>query len=506
MNRYDEINTELTEIRSKLAPITAEMGDLTDHGELTASQQDRWERIFAKGALLTERRDTLQAELRDLEAQAFATREAKTDEIRAGLESGRYSTEDGTACGPTLHRSTKVANPWAKPVEAYSSSEIREAAQTALARSANATKFATDLDPAACDRVLAAAERADGDEAAEWAIVASDPLYASAFTKFLQDPQGAHRSWSDGETKAYSAAHKFSQRASMAETSTHGSELIPTFLDPTIRLTNTGSQSDMRAFSQVYSTSTAVWNGVQSAGVNGEWVGELTEMADASPTFTSPSITAFKADVYVEASWELLGDTTVGAQLGLLFSDAKKRLEDTAWATGSGSGQPTGMITTLSTTTASKVSATTNGAFGALDVFATAQALPARYQDNAKWVFAPQIGIEMRKFALSSGNVSSAFWQDLGGGEPPKLLGYPTGHSTGMTSSLSASTASNDCILVIGDFRQGYVITDRVGSFLQTVPVVVGSSRRPIGATGFVYWWRTGGKLINPDAARVLIV
>jgi Phage capsid family len=172
----------------------------------------------------------------------------------------------------------------------------------------------------------------------------------------------------------------------------------------------------VRAISNVVTIGTQTWNGVNSAGVDAEWTAELAEMTDASPTFTQPTITPVRADAYVQASWEVLQDSTVGEQLGTLFADAKERLEDAAWATGSGSTQPTGFISTLSATTTSKVSATTNTAYGALDCFALAQNLSARYQANASWVMHPSIALETRRFALASGNVSSAFWADLGSG------------------------------------------------------------------------------------------
>ncbi len=281
---------------------------------------------------------------------------------------------------------------------------------------------------------------------------------------------------------------------------------MPAFLDPSIILTNAGVRSDIRAVARVVSVPTQTWTGVTSAGITGEWTSEAQEMTDASPTFSAPTITPVRADAYVQYSWELAQDSTLGAQLGGLFADAKMRLEDSGFATGSGSTAPTGFVTTLSTTTASKVASTTNGSFGAVDCFSLAAALPARYQQNATWMMNPTVAIAIRQFALSSGNVSSAFWADLGSGSPSTLLGSPVRYTSGMmTSTLSASTASSDLLLVVGDFSN-FVIADRIGAFVVPNPVVLGSNRRPTGEAGLAYWWRTSSKLINPDAARVLVV
>lgn len=500
MRTTDDISSDIKTCDQRSARLMKDYSALVGKGDKSPGTTERLENLETGMHRCDSERAELDAEFR----------EAQTHEIRAGLDSGKYATEAGAdlgSRGPTLTKSRgRVSDPWVRDVGNLDPVELRDFAISALARCEERTEHPVPIDPAARERIGVAIERADGgDEACEWSIIASDPNYATAFTSLLRDPATAHRSWSEAEVTAYRRAREFAQRSSMQETSTHGSELVPLMIDPMIRLVNVGSRNDIRSVATIYSTSTAVWNGVTSTGSDAEWVAELAETTNASPTFTAPQITAYKADCYVEASLEMLQDTTLTNQLGLLFSDARLRLEDSAFSSGSGSGQPTGIITTLAATTASRVSAVTNASFGALDCFALAQQLPSRYQANASWLANPNMSLEIRKFALSSGNVSSAFWQDLGGGTPANLLGYPLNFATGMVSTLSTATASSDYALTIGDWTN-YIITDRVGSFMQTTPVVVGSNRRPIGATGFVMWWRVGAKLINADAARVLVV
>jgi HK97 family phage major capsid protein len=177
-----------------------------------------------------------------------------------------------------------------------------------------------------------------------------------------------------------------------------------------------------------------------------------------------------------------------------------------AFTTGAGtSGVPEGIVTTLAATTASRVAATTNGSFGAPDIYAIFKALPARYQPNAQWMAAYQFEADVRQFATGTGP-QHAFWADFGQGTPPALLGHGWNGTTGMTSSLSAATASSDDILIYSDFTQAYLIADRQGSSIGRNDFVVGADRRPTGTTGWVLWWRTGGATLNADAGRLLRV
>jgi len=103
-----------------------------------------------------------------------------------------------------------------------------------------------------------------------------------------------------------------------------------------------------RAISGIVQTVTDTWQGVTSAGVMAEWIAESTEVADASPTLGSPSIPVYKGDAFVPFGFEVQGDAVNFMQeLGNLLVDGAEQLNATAQTTGSGSGQPTGIITAL---------------------------------------------------------------------------------------------------------------------------------------------------------------
>lgn len=79
-----------------------------------------------------------------------------------------------------------------------------------------------------------------------------------------------------------------------------------------------------------------------------EWLAEAAEAADASPTLASPSIPNYKASAFVPFSYEIADDgLNFLEELGKLLADGYEQLCAAAFTTGSGSGQPTGIITAL---------------------------------------------------------------------------------------------------------------------------------------------------------------
>jgi len=291
-------------------------------------------------------------------------------------------------------------------------------------------------------------------------------------------------------------------RAALSNTAANGGYTIPFLLDPTVILTNSGATNPFRAISTVVTGTADKWNGVSSAGVTAEWLGEGSEAADGSPTVAQPSITAYKGSAYIFASYEQEADGTLVSQLTRIIADAKDRLEATAFATGSGSGQPKGVVTAVTAVTASRVSPTTGGTFTSAsiaDTFAVANALTPRSASNAAWIANKAIVNTIRQQAMAQSSANSVF-TDFGVGIPSTLLGAPVYEASAMTSTVT--TGSN--ILLAGDFKAGYYIYDRVGVEMRYNPVVVGSNQRPTGQAGWHAFWRTGGDAVDTGAFRVL--
>jgi HK97 family phage major capsid protein len=326
-----------------------------------------------------------------------------------------------------------------------------------------------------------ATELAQGDALiARHILLTGSPEYHAAFRAFLRNP------------------HDMAARASMSLTDANGGYLVPFTLDPTIVLTNDGTANPFRQISRIETTATDTWNGVTSAGVTAEWLGEGSQAADASPTTGNIQITPVKGFASVNASFELVADSSIAAQLPRLFQDAKDRLEGTAFATGAGgTTAPMGIVTAVAAVTASRVAATTTGALtAATDVYRLIEAVPPRHRSAASWVGNYAILNKIRQFDVYGG---SSFWANLGADVPPQLLGRPVYESSAMASAVT--TGSN--VLIAGDFSE-FIIVDRVGMSIKYDDNVKGANQRPTGEVQWAAFWRVGSGVANANAFRVL--
>jgi HK97 family phage major capsid protein len=286
-------------------------------------------------------------------------------------------------------------------------------------------------------------------------------------------------------------------RAAMSLSDSAGGYLVPFTLDATIILTNAGIQDPLRGISTIKTITTDNWNGVTSAGVNAEWLGEGAEAADKSPTFGQPTITPQKAAAWVFGSYEVLADSGFASELGRLLADAKARLEGAAFATGNSTGQPIGVVSAVAAVTNSIVPSADTNAYAAADVYAVSDALRPRDASMASWIGNKKIFSLTRQFDTSGG---SAFWANLGMSVPNQLLGQSIYEASTMTGTVTTSAF----VLLAGNFREFYIV-DRVGMSVLYEPMVKSTgSNRPTGEAGWFAFWRVGANVVDPDAFRVL--
>jgi HK97 family phage major capsid protein len=315
----------------------------------------------------------------------------------------------------------------------------------------------------------------------------------------MRNPQMGQYEWSDAERAAFARAQEL-QRA-MNLTDAAGGYMVPFSLDPAIILTNAGtSNTSLRSAFTVKTTATDTWSGVTSAGVTAEWKAEAAEVSDASPTLGQVSIPVHKGDAFVPFSFEVQGDAVnFAAEMATLLADAKERLEAAAFINGTGTGQPTGLIT-AAVAAGKTVASATADTYAVADVYALKRALPARWRPGAAWLANDDVWDLTRQFATGTGP-QSAFWTDFGGDTPARLLGRPVYESSEMDGTVTAS--ATNYLIAYGDLKQ-YVVVDRVGTTVELIPHLFGAAGRPTGQRGFLMWFRTGGNLVVPDAVRVL--
>jgi len=339
-----------------------------------------------------------------------------------------------------------------------------------------------------------------------WAAATGSEHYERAFAKKLADPDNGQLTWTAEEAEAWRAvsAVQNEQRA-MSLTDTAGGFLVPLTLDPAVLLTSNGSINPLRQIARVVQTATDAWSGVTSAGVTAEWTAEAAEMADASPTLANPSIPVHKGDAFVPFSFEVQGDAVnFLGELSQLLVDGAEQLNATAYTTGSGTGQPTGIITRLvaSSGTVPLVSPTTAETLAASDVYSVQNALPPRFQPNAQWCANLSIINTLRQFETSNGALKFPSLQD----NPPRLLSRAINELSNMDGSINPSATETNYPLVYGDFGAGMVIVDRIGSTIELVPHLVGANHRPTGQRGALLWFRTGSDVVIPNAFRLLSI
>jgi HK97 family phage major capsid protein len=243
-------------------------------------------------------------------------------------------------------------------------------------------------------------------------------------------------------------------------------------------------------------------------GAGFEWIGETDtrnqtntpDLAEVAPTFGM-------ASAKPQASEESLDDLFFDVESWLIESAAETIAggEGAAFVAGNGTKKPTGFLggpAPLATVDSAR-------AFGTLQYIASggAAALPttldpfydmvyslrARYRNNARWVTSKLVLAAMRKYKDSTGQY---LWQAaVSAGQPATFMGY------GITEAEDMPVvAANAFPLAFGDFKEGYLIADRVGMRI---------TRDEITTPGFVKFYvrkRVGGKLRNTQAIKLLKV
>lgn len=328
-------------------------------------------------------------------------------------------------------------------------------------------------------------------------LLTSQPAYLRAWSKMAANK--AH-SMSVEEQRALEAVEQF---RAMSLTDSAGGYLVPFQLDPAVIITSDGSRNDIRSAARQVIATGDIWNGVSSGAVSWSWDAEASEVSDDTTTFAQPTVPIYTARGFVPISIEALQDeANVTSEVARLLAFGKDSLESTAFATGSGSGQPTGIVTALAGSS-SEINAAADDTFALADVYSIQGALPARYRANASWLANNLIYNKIRQFDTQGG---AGLWARLGEGRPDGLLGRPALEAEAMDGTVTTSGAVSNFILVFGDFSN-YVIADRVGMTVELIPHLFHTSNnRPSGQRGWFAHVRMGADSVNDGGFRLLDV
>lgn len=430
--------------------------------------------------------------------------------LRAGLADGTFRTEgehhtiggyDRDPIGDHRDSDAKFRgrDPWNLREMQTFGRDPEQVAQELRARALSAIEAMPGADDAvrkAATDIIEAHDSVDS-KIARHVLVTSNPAYLRAWSKMAKNPQNPMLS--PDEQRAMADAEQF---RAMSLTDSAGGFLVPLQVDPAVIVTSSGVYSEITEVARQVVATGDVWHGVSSAAVSWSWDAEGTEVSDDSPSFGQPSIPIYKAAGFVPISIEGLQDmANVTEEVGKLFSEGQQDLEGTVLITGSGSGQPTGIVTAL-TGTSSVVNAASDDTFALADVYALQGALPARWRRNASWLANNLIYNRVRQFDTAGG---AGLWARLGEGRPEGLLGRLAVEAEAMDGTLTTSGAAHNYAMIFGDFRN-FVVARRLGMTVELIPHLFGANRRPTGQRGWYAWYRVGSDSINDNAFRMLDV
>jgi HK97 family phage major capsid protein len=238
--------------------------------------------------------------------------------------------------------------------------------------------------------------------------------------------------------------------------------------------------------------------------INAGWVAERTTRT-ATNTITPGRVEIPAQEEYAEPaiSQQLIEDAAVDldSYLANKISDKLMRIENTAFVSGNGTGQPKGFLNYPTTVVSSgtfsgynqleQVNSGTSANFSYLGLTKLITALKEPYQRNAKFLVRRQSVYFILNITDGNGRL---IFQPLVNGNlnNTPLLGYPLLYATDMPDVGAGANA-----MAFGDWKQGYQIVNRVG---------ISVLRDPYTAKPFVLMYtrkRVGGAVKDFDAIKI---
>jgi HK97 family phage major capsid protein len=344
-------------------------------------------------------------------------------------------------------------------------------------------------------------------------VIAEAAEHRDAFVSWMRNPrdpdreQRLHAAQKSLAAKA-SSKNELERRAAQVVTSTGsaGGFALPEEIERTIARLSVDA-SPIRQIATVRTVGTPDYKELFDVnGASFEWVGEAgarsqtttPDLSEVAPTFGT-------ASARPRASEESLDDLFFNVEdwLATSVGEALGAGEGAAFIAGNGTNRPTGILAGP----APVATADTSRAFGTLQFVAGGQAaamptspdvfydmiyaLRARYRANARWLTSKSVLASLRKYKDTT---NAYLWQpSLVLGQPELFMGYPITEAEDMPV-----VAANAFPLAFGDFREGYLICDRVGLRV---------TRDEITLPGFVQWYirrRVGGRPRNTQAIKLL--
>ena len=272
----------------------------------------------------------------------------------------------------------------------------------------------------------------------------------------------------------------------------HGGYLAPDEFERTL-VEALEEQNIFRQFAHVITTSSGDRKiPVVASKGTASWIDEEAAFPESDDTFGMLSIGAFKLATTIKVSDELLHDSVfdVASYIAKEFARRIGAAEEEAFFTGNGTGRPTGILNATGGAEAGVTSAGASISFD--DVIDLYYSLRSPYRRNAVFMMNDSTVRALRKLKNGSGDY---LWQpSITVGTPDTIMNRPV-----YTSSYMPTVASGAKSILFGDLSY-YWIADREGRTFQRLNELYA----PTGQVGFLSFERVDGKLILPEAAKVL--
>jgi HK97 family phage major capsid protein len=233
------------------------------------------------------------------------------------------------------------------------------------------------------------------------------------------------------------------------------------------------------------------------------WTSERgTRSSTTTPTMGKIDIYAHEMYANPQVTQKMLDDGVIDVESWIQNKVADKfaRKEATAFVTGSGVGQPKGIMSYTSGTTLSSGQVeqvvTTDASNLTYDGFINTQnALKEAYQNNAVWLY--QRATNAKAMLIKDGEGRPIFNMNYDRNAGMEML--VLGKAVRFAADIAAVSASA-LAAAYGDFKQAYQIVDRVGLRILRDPY----SNKPY--IGFYTTRRVGGGMVNFEAMKIMKV
>ena len=232
---------------------------------------------------------------------------------------------------------------------------------------------------------------------------------------------------------------------------------------------------------------------VVSSKGTASWIEEGGAFPESDDTFGQVTIGAYKLGTTIKVSEELLNDSVFDLESYIAREFARRigAKEEEAFFSGDGAGKPLGVLADKggAEVGVTAASATAITADELLDLY---YSLFSPYRKKAVWVVNDSTIKAIRKLKDNNGQY---LWQPgLIANAPDTILGRPV-----KTSAFMPSIAAGAKSIIFGDFNY-YWIADRQGRTFKRLNELYATT----GQVGFLASQRVDGKLILPEALKVL--